>query len=73
MDDHTAKPILAAIKKLAKNPRPPGFSKLKSRPAYRIKQGNYRIIYEIFDNLLIVDVIALGTEGISINKTKIIV
>ena len=34
--------------------------KLKGRDGYRIRVGDYRIIYEIIDNLLIVNVIELG-------------
>ena len=29
---------------LADNPRPAGYKKLKGRPSYRIRQGDYRII-----------------------------
>ena len=38
-----------AIKALAKVPRPPGCKKLSGREAWRIRVGNYRIIYEIDD------------------------
>jgi mRNA interferase RelE/StbE len=41
-----------AILDLADNPRPPGSKKLKGRPGYRIRQGNYRIIYDINDHIL---------------------
>ena len=52
--------ILEAIEKLADNPRPVGCKKLKGRDGYRIRKGNYRIIYEIFDGQLVVDVVAIG-------------
>jgi mRNA interferase RelE/StbE len=52
--------IKQAIYKLQKNPRPTGCKKLKGRNAYRIRIANYRIIYEIFDAKLVVDVIDLG-------------
>jgi len=45
---------------LADNPRPQGCKKLKGRDGYRIRVGNYRIIYDIFDIELVVDFIALG-------------
>ena len=48
------------IYKLSKNPRPQGYKKLKSRDGYRIRVADYRIIYDIFDNILVVDVIAVG-------------
>jgi mRNA interferase RelE/StbE len=52
--------IKASILHLGVNPRPMGYIKLKGRAAYRIRVSDYRIIYEIFDDELIVDVIALG-------------
>ena len=52
--------IKTSISLLAENPRPSGCKKLKNRDAYRIRQGNYRIIYEILDAILTVDVIAIG-------------
>ena len=57
---HIATPIFEAIVKLEENPRPPGCKKLKGRDGYRVRAGNYRIIYEIYDNELIVTVITLG-------------
>ncbi|TVR84902.1 MAG: type II toxin-antitoxin system RelE/ParE family toxin, partial [Chitinophagaceae bacterium] len=42
------------------NPRPQGFIKLKGRDAFRIRVANYRIIYEIQDSILLVDVVDLG-------------
>ncbi|MDQ6471489.1 type II toxin-antitoxin system RelE/ParE family toxin [Flavobacterium sp. LHD-80] len=57
-------PYYSAIKKhiydLAENPRPKGYKKLKGRPGYRIRVGDYRVIYEIFDDVLLIDVIDLG-------------
>ncbi|MDD2793848.1 MAG: type II toxin-antitoxin system RelE/ParE family toxin [Sediminibacterium sp.] len=52
--------IKTAILSLANNPRPQGYKKLKGRDGYRIRVANYRIIYDIFDNILSVDVIDLG-------------
>jgi len=52
--------IKQAIYNLQENPRPQGYIKLKGRDAYRIRVANYRIIYEIFDAELIIDVIAIG-------------
>ncbi|WP_409025265.1 type II toxin-antitoxin system RelE family toxin [Flavobacterium aquidurense] len=34
--------------------------RLKGRPGYRIRVGDYRVIYEIFDDMLLIDVIDLG-------------
>ena len=60
LSDHVAEPIIVAIAGLEHNPRPPGCKKLKGRDGYRIRSGNYRIIYDIFDNELLVDVVELG-------------
>ena len=52
--------IKQAIIGLSQNPRPNGYKKLKDRAGYRIRVGNYRVIYDIFDSQLLVDIIALG-------------
>ncbi len=49
-----------AIFDLAENPRPVGYKKLKGRDAYRIRVADYRIIYEINDEILLIDIIDLG-------------
>lgn len=45
---------------LENNPRPVGCKKLKGRNGYRIRSGNYRIIYEIDDKIITVTVIDVG-------------
>ncbi len=52
--------IKTAIIELENNPRPQGYKKLKGREAYRIRVSDYRVIYEIFDAKLIIEVINLG-------------
>jgi mRNA interferase RelE/StbE len=52
--------IKMAILNLANDPRPYGYIKLRGREAYRIIVGTYRIIYEIIDNRLIVNVVTIG-------------
>ncbi len=49
-----------AILGLADNPRPIGYKKLVKRSGYRIRQGNYRIIYDIDDKVLKVYIISAG-------------
>lgn len=46
LPDLIAQPIFAAISRLEDNPRPVGHIKLKQRNGYRIRVGNYRVIYE---------------------------
>ena len=60
LSDDIAENLLDAIEELAVNPRPSGCKKLKGRSGYRIRKGDYRIIYDIYDDVLIVDVIAAG-------------
>lgn len=60
LSDHLAAPIILAIESLSDNPRPAGCKKLKGLYGYRVRVGNYRIIYDIIDNKLIVEVIAIG-------------
>jgi mRNA interferase RelE/StbE len=60
LSDDIAEPIHNAILVLEDNPRPIGYRKLKCRKAYRIRVGNYRIIYEIVDNKLIVNIVTIG-------------
>lgn len=52
--------IKTAILNLGNNPRPQGCKKLKGRDGYRIRVADYRVIYEIHDNVLLVQVIDLG-------------
>jgi mRNA interferase RelE/StbE len=52
--------ILKRISTLADNPRPAGCEKLSGRPLYRVRQGDYRIVYFVNDSGRIVDIIKIG-------------
>lgn len=53
--------IQLQIDDLAIEPRPNGVKKLKGEEnAYRIRVGDYRVIYNIFDNVLVVKVVEVG-------------
>jgi mRNA interferase RelE/StbE len=52
--------IVKAINGLGSDPRPPGYKKLSGRPGYRIRIGDYRVIYTIEDKVLSVFVIDIG-------------
>lgn len=52
--------ILSRINALAENPRADGCIKLSGNDCYRVRQGLYRIVYEIQDDRLIVLVIKVG-------------
>jgi mRNA interferase RelE/StbE len=52
--------ILERLESLRGEPRPPGSLKLSRKEYYRLRQGNYRILYEIQDTVLVVLVIKVG-------------
>lgn len=52
--------IVERIECLRDEPRPFGCEKLSALERYRIRQGNYRIIYEIFDAEIVVEVVKVG-------------
>lgn len=54
------KRILQKFDTLLDNPRPEGCVKLSSLELYRIRQGIYRIVYEIQDDMLVVQVIKVA-------------
>ncbi|MNC94340.1 Plasmid stabilization system protein [compost metagenome] len=56
------KRIVRRIRDLATEPRPVGCEKLSGEEKYRLRQGDYRILYEIVDNDLIVTVIKIGNR-----------
>lgn len=60
LPDSVAGILIEAIYDLSANPRPHGCKRLKGRSGYRIRRGDFRIIYDIFDKVLIVEVIAVG-------------
>ena len=52
--------IMSRIEQLSFEPRPYGCEKLTGRERYRIRQGNYRIVYSIQDNELTVWIVTVG-------------
>ncbi len=52
--------ILTKVESLADNPLPPQAEKLSGDDKYRIRQGNYRILYQIEDDVLVVTVVKVG-------------
>ena len=59
--DPQARPrVRGAIALLAQDPRPPASRPLRGRPGYRVRVGDYRIIYTVADDVLLVVVVTLG-------------
>ncbi|KGN34158.1 addiction module toxin [Knoellia sinensis KCTC 19936] len=61
LDPPVRRRIQAAVELLADEPRPPGAKKLVGGDGeWRVRTGDYRIVYEVHDDVLLVLVIALG-------------
>lgn len=60
LDPPVRRRIQGAIALLAQDPRPPAARALKGRPGLRVRVGDYRIIYTIHDDVLLVVVVSLG-------------
>jgi len=52
--------ILDKIQGLADNPHPVGSIKLTNDEKYRVRVGNYRVLYQVEDNILTVVVVKVG-------------
>ena len=60
LPDDIARRILARLARMEGNPRPADTKKLKGRDAWRVRVGDYRVIYEIHDRVLQILVITVG-------------
>ena len=52
--------VVGRIRALAADPRPVGAEKLSGQERYRVRQGDYRILYEIEDQILRIVVVKIG-------------
>jgi mRNA interferase RelE/StbE len=60
IDRSTQPRIQGAISLLAKDPRPPASRPLRGREGYRLRVGDYRILYTINDGVLLIVVVTIG-------------
>jgi mRNA interferase RelE/StbE len=60
LDPQIARRVQAAIALLAEDPRPPASRPLRGRPAWRVRVGDYRVIYTIEDDVLLIVVVTVG-------------
>lgn len=69
LDRKAARRVHAAVLALASDPRPPGCRQLASHPGlWRIRVGDYRVVYTIDDGVLVVLVLRVGHRGSVYNK-----
>jgi len=60
-DKATLTRLIEKVKSLATQPHPSGSEKLAGRPnLYRVRQGNYRVIYSVDDEARVIDVVKVG-------------
>ncbi len=52
--------IIEKIRSLSSDPRPSGSKKLSGKEKYRIRQGNFRILYQVIDDALVINVVKVG-------------
>jgi mRNA interferase RelE/StbE len=57
--------LVAVIRSLAHDPRPPGAAKLTGvdPPAWRVRSGEYRVVYEIHDQELVIVVVNVAPRA----------
>lgn len=52
--------IIGKIRALSENPRPRGCEKLSSDERYRVRQGDYRVVYAVDDERQVVEIVKIG-------------
>lgn len=70
--DRDVKQVLKRIAALAENPRCEDSKKLSGRELYRIRQGNYRIVYEILDRRVVVYVVRASRRLLRVARRSVV-
>ncbi len=60
LDPPIRRRIQGAIALLAEEPRPPAARPLRGRPGLRVRVGDYRIVYTVADDVLLIVVVTVG-------------
>ena len=60
LDNKLYQTLKSKIADLAANPRPPGCRKLSDRPGWRVRSGDYRVLYDIDDAAKTVTILEVG-------------
>lgn len=60
LDPQVRRRVQGAIALLGDDPRPPAARALQGRPGFRVRVGDYRILYTVADDVLLVVVVTLG-------------
>lgn len=60
LDSQLQHRIRGVIALLAQDPRPPAARTLRGRPGFRVRVGDYRVLYTIADDVLVVVIVTLG-------------
>jgi mRNA interferase RelE/StbE len=55
--------VVERIRKLAAEPRPDGCEKLSGQERFRIRQGDYRVVYAVDDAARTVEIVKIGHRG----------
>ena len=71
LDQGLRRRLLASIAERERDPRPSGCRKLAGEThAWRIRVGDYRVLYEITDNILVVTVIRVAHEHAVLRRCR---
>ncbi len=61
LERRTQQRVRAAIELLADDPRPPACVAMQGEDSvYRVRVGDYRIVYEVLDEVLLIQVVRVG-------------
>ncbi len=65
MPNNIAKTIVRKINQLAENPYAPNnnITRLIGEPGYRLRVGDWRVLYAIHDDTLIIEIVKIGPRG----------